>query len=128
MGMKVEHIKAWLWEETREKYPDTETWDKVVSVIQVAFWEGYIPEALMWKTIVLIPKGGGKYRGIGLVETTWKVCTPIVNSWLQSSIVLHDVLHGFLQGGGTETSIVEAKLEQQLARIVHEPFLGLHQR
>ena len=48
----------------------------------------------MWTTMYLIPKDGGDYRGIGMVETIWKVCTSIVNSWLQSSIVIHDVLHG----------------------------------
>ena len=80
--MKAEHLKAWLQAETREKYPGTEAWDKVVSVIQVAFREGYIPEALMWTTMVLIPKGKGEYRSIGLVETIWKFCTSIVNSWL----------------------------------------------
>ena len=51
-------------------------------------------------TMVLIPKGKGGYRGIGLMETIWKVCSSIVNSLLRSSIVLHDVLHGFIQGGG----------------------------
>ena len=89
----------------------TETWYKVVSVIHVAFWEGYILEALMWKTMVFIPKGRGEYRGIGLVKTIWKVFTSIVNSRLQSTIVLHDVLHGFRQGRGTGKSIMEAKLE-----------------
>ena len=48
----------------------------------------------MCKTKVLITKVGGGYRGIGLVETIWKVCTSIVNSRLQIYIVLHDVLHG----------------------------------
>ena len=66
----------------------------MVSVIKVAFREGYIPEALMWKTMVLIPKGGGEYRGIGLVETIWKVCTSIVNNHFRRFIVIHDVLHG----------------------------------
>ena len=66
--MKAEHLKAWLRAATREKEPDTKTWDKVVSVIQVAFLEGYILEALMWTTIVLILKGEGKYKDIGLVE------------------------------------------------------------
>ena len=33
--MKTEHHKAWLREATREKEWDTETWYKVVSVIQV---------------------------------------------------------------------------------------------
>ena len=66
----------------------------------------------MWKTMEPIPKDKGEYRGIGLVETIWKVCTSIVNSRLRSSIVLHEVLHGFKQGRGTETAIMEAKLEQ----------------
>ena len=39
-GMKVEHLKAWLQVVIREKGKDTKTWDKVVSVIQVEFWEG----------------------------------------------------------------------------------------
>ena len=93
--MKAEHLTSWLREATREKYMDINAWHNVVIVTQVAFREGYIPEALMWTTMVLIPKGGGDYRGIGLVEIIWKVCTLIVNSRLQSSIVLHDALHGF---------------------------------
>ena len=75
----------------------------------------------MWTTMVLIQNGKGEYRGIGLVETIWKVCMSIVNSWLQSSIVLHDVLQSFIQGRGTGTAIMNAKLDQQLAGIVHEP-------
>ena len=81
-GMKAEHLKAWLQAATREKYPDTETWVKVVSFVQVAFWEGYTPKALMWTTTILIPKGKGEYRCIELVETIWKVCTSIINSRL----------------------------------------------
>ena len=50
---------------------------------------------------------------------------PIVNSRLRSSIVLHDVLHGFRQGRGAGTAIIEAKLEQQLAGIVHEPLFQI---
>ena len=59
--MKVEHLQAWLQAATRDKDTDTETWDKVVSVIHIAFWEGYIPDALMWTTMVMIPKCGGEY-------------------------------------------------------------------
>ena len=77
----------------------------------------------MWTTMVQILKGNGGYRGIGLVETIRKLCTSIVNIPLQSSIVLDDVLHSFRQGRGVGTAIIEVKLEQQLAGIVHEPFL-----
>ena len=72
-------------------------------------------------TMVLIPKGSREYRGIGLVETIWKFCTSIANGRLQSSILLHDVVQGFIQGGETGTAIMEAKLEQQIVWIVHEP-------
>ena len=39
-----------------------------MSVVHVEFRGGYIQEAMMWKTIVLIPKGGVGYIGIGMVE------------------------------------------------------------
>ena len=71
--------------------------------------------------MILIPRGGREYRCIGLVETIWKVYGTIVNCRLQSSIVLHDLLHGFRQRRGAGTAIIESKLEQQLAGIVHEP-------
>ena len=75
----------------------------------------------MWTTMVLLEKGSRDHRRIGLVKIIWKVCMSIFNSRLQSSIVQHDVLHGFRQGRGTGTAIMEAKLEQHLAGIVHEP-------
>ena len=65
--MNVEHLKTWLREATMEKDPDTKKWDKLASIPQVAFRYGYIPEELTWMTMVLIPKGGGGYRGIVLV-------------------------------------------------------------
>ena len=43
IGDEVEHLKAWLRAANREKEPDTKTWEKVVGVTQLAFWEGYIP-------------------------------------------------------------------------------------
>ena len=66
--MKAEYLKTWLREATREKYPDIDKWDKLVSIMQVAFRDRYIPEEITWTTMVLIPKGVGGHRGIGLVE------------------------------------------------------------
>ena len=71
--------------------------------------------------MVLIPKGGGGYRGIGLVEAIWKFFMSIVNSRLQNSIVLHDALRSYQQGRGTGTAIMEEKLEQQLAGMACKP-------
>ena len=73
----------------------------------------------MWTTMFLIPKGDGGYRGIGMVETIWEVYTSIVNIRLQSFIVLHDALHGFRQGRGTGTAIMEAKVERAIVPDIH---------
>ena len=93
-GRRPDHLKNWLREATREKDPDTRWWEKLVSVTKLAFREGRIPAELTWKMIVLIPKGGGYFRGIGLVEVIWKVCTSITNNSLQATINLHGALHG----------------------------------
>ena len=71
-------------------------------------------EEYMWQAVVLIPKGGGDYRGIGLVEVVWKVVTLILNSQFTTSITLHNVLHGFREGRGTGTTSLEAKLIHKL--------------
>ena len=52
----------------------------MVIITQVAFRYGYIPEAMAWTTMVLIPKGGGGYTGIWMVEVIWKFYTLIVSS------------------------------------------------
>ena len=93
-------MTVWLREVTREEYPDTELWDKLVSLMNSAFIEGHIPAALAWTMMVLILKIVGDYRGIGLVEIIWKVCKLIVNNRLQNSITVHDVLYGFIRWGG----------------------------
>ena len=80
--------------------------------------------------MVLIPKGGKDYGGIGLVEVMWKVVAEILNCWLKSSITFHDFLHGFLSGCSTVTATPEAKLLQKLAalrkEVLYMIFLDLH--
>ena len=66
LGMKEENQKTWIREAIMEKDPETEKWEKLVSIMQAAFQDEYISEALAWKMMVLIPNGGGGYRGIGL--------------------------------------------------------------
>ena len=94
-------------------------WGKVVELTQMAFRDGNLAEEATWLTVVLIPKGKGEFRGIGLVEVIWKLLTLILHRRL-TTIKLHDVLHGFREGCGTGTSTLEAKLLQQLAAMREE--------
>jgi hypothetical protein len=59
-----------------------------------------IPQQMCWVVTVLIPKGGGEYRGIGLLEPIWKVLERVMDIRLEK-IILHDSLHGCLAGRGT---------------------------
>ena len=70
--------------------------------------------------MVLIPKGKTEYRGIGLVEVTWKVVAAILHCRLTTAITYQDALHGFRAGRGSGTATLEAKLLQQLAAMREE--------
>ena len=68
---------------------------RLVDLIQVAFQEGCLEEEFTWQAVVIIPKGGGDYQGIVLLEVVWKVVTVILNRHLTNPIAFHNVFHGF---------------------------------
>ena len=96
-----------------------------MELVQHAFETGNLPAELVWATVVLLPKGGGQFRGIGLLESLWKVITSIMNRRMASTIELHDALHGFRAGRGTGTATIEAKLLQQWAMLTEIPLHGI---
>ena len=70
-------------------------------------------------TVVLLPKRGGNYRVIGLLEPFWKVIKVLTDQQLEV-IEVHDCLYGFLKGRGTGMAAMEANLAQQLDFIEQE--------
>ncbi len=64
-------------EEDPEKGPvnvgEGDNWRLLVGLIQAIWMQGKILQQLTWVIVVLLPKGGGDYRGIGLLELLWKV-------------------------------------------------------
>ena len=56
--------------------------------------------------MVLITKGTTNTRGIGLLETMWKVVEALIDTSLRSITQFHDVLHGFWSRRGTGTAIM----------------------
>ena len=131
MGIKVEHLKEWLSEVVDEERADAEgsqgidgkedKWRMFVKLIQTVWNTGSIPPQMLWMSVVLLPKGGGDYRGIGLLEPFWKAIEILMVQSLQV-VQFHDCLHGFLKGRGTGTATIEAKLAQQLAYLEQQPF------
>ena len=79
---------------------------------------------MLWVIVVLIPKGRGDYRGIGLLEPCWKLIEIVMDRRL-NVVELHDSLHGFRVGRGCGTATVEAKLAQHLSYLEQEAFYGI---
>ena len=75
-----------------------------VEMIHTAFREGELAEEAAWRGVVLIPKGGGDYRVIGIVEVMWKAVTVILNRHFTASIAYHDSLRRYQAGCDMGTS------------------------
>jgi hypothetical protein len=85
-------------------------------------WQtGELRTFLPWSTMVLLPKPDGSSRGIGLLEVLWKLLMSITDGRLKAAISFHDALHGFRLGRGNMSTIIEAKIFQQLAVIQQVP-------
>ena len=127
-GIRAEDMRAWLrrierGEETAEQASREggdgamatgvegagDQWRALVALVQAIWERGYVPEQMRWMVVVLIPKGGGNFRGIGLLEPIWKLIEAIMDERL-NAIPLHDSLHGCRSGRGTGTAVIEAKL------------------
>jgi hypothetical protein len=118
-GLQDEHIKVWLRDVVQEKAETApaghgDKWRIFLWLIQAIWERGCVSDQMTWEIIVLVPKGGGDYRGIGLLEPFWKVVEKIM-VWQLSLIKFHDCLHGGLPKQGTGMASIEAKLAQQLA-------------
>ena len=125
-AMRIDHFKEWYTEAVREKEPVRTRWEALVEIVQYCYNTGDLPQEVTWMTIVLLPKTDGGVRGIGLVEALWKLLAAIINVRVQSSIKLHDSLHGFRAKRGTGTAIFEAKLFQQLAKVAQVPVFEVY--
>ena len=67
-GMRAEYLKGWLRKSTRKKDLLREQWGLLLRLVQQTFRDVNSPAELAWATVVLILKGKGYYRGVGLVE------------------------------------------------------------
>jgi hypothetical protein len=88
-------------------------WDNILEIVQMAWETGELPRQLLLSLLVIIPKPSGGVRGIGLLETVWKLIERIMDRRLTQGIQFHEVLHGFRKGRGTGTAILHCRLEQE---------------
>jgi hypothetical protein len=131
-GMRAEDVKAWLHGVKLEEDPEVgpanigarDNWRRFTLLVQAIWDHGEIPPQLLWVVIILIPRGGGDYRGIRLLEPMWKVCKRVMDLRL-NAFDLHNLLHGCRDKRGTRTARIEAKLAQQLAHLKQAPFYGV---
>ena len=97
----------------------------MVRLLHVVFMDGTVLEEIDWETMVLLQKGKGSYRDIGIVELLCKLCSVVVNCSMKRSAVLHDTLHEFIEGRGVGKATLEAKMEKQLSGFAHDTLPGI---
>ena len=81
---------GWVGKEEREQ--EKTKWERVTELVQTAFRDIVLAEEATWQAVVLIQKGGGKYRCISLMEVMWKAVAVILNHRFTTSIKSHDSL------------------------------------
>ena len=86
----------------------------VVELVQTSLQDRFLAEEVTWQAVVLIPKGGGEYHGIGIVDVVWKAVAVILNCRFTASTTYQDSPHGFWAGCGTGTAKLEVKLIQKV--------------
>ena len=91
-----------------------------MDILQAIFKDGSLPTECTWQTVVLIPKGGGNFRCIGLVGFLWKMLSGVINRQIRSGVQFQDVLHGFRAVQVTGTASLEAKLLPDRVQDSHE--------
>ncbi len=129
-GMQAEHLKEWLHDIKHEEAADGvegagDRWRLFVALMQATWESGTVSTQMSWMVIVLLPKGGGDYRGIGLLDPMWKVVEKIMVAQM-SCLELHDCHHGGLPRRGTGMAIMEVKLNQQLAWVNQAPLYQIY--
>ena len=81
-------------------------------------------------SIISLSKGGGKYRGIGMIEVMWKDISLIVERHLANSINFHDILHGLWDKIGTGTANFDSNVLQKIPglfqKVLYEIFIYIH--
>ena len=119
-GMSADHLKAWMRlaiQPPEGTARDTTAWEALCGFVRHVYATGELPVELSWATMILLPKGDGQYRGIGLLEITWKLLSKIIDRRIRQHVTFHDAIHGFRAKRGCGTATIEAKLLQQLATV-----------
>ena len=92
---------------------DVNNWLKIVAILQIVSHDVTLAEECRGKTVFLIQKSKGEFRGIILGKVICKAIASLLKFQLMAAISYHDALHGFLAGRGTGTTSIEYKLIQQ---------------
>ncbi len=82
-GLQAGHIKVWLANAVHKEEEEGDIglgykWQIFVKMMQGTWEHGSVPKQMRWEIIILLPTGGGDYRGIGLLETFWKALEKVM--------------------------------------------------
>ena len=71
-----------------------------------------LPTELKWTFLFLLHKGNAYSQGIRMLEVLWKLVESIINTFINTDVVFHDILHVFCAFIGTGVAIVSINMAQ----------------
>jgi len=117
-GLRTKDLKRWVEE---HKAADSTPLRIVIDIVQTAFSTGELPQALNVAILVLLKKPcGNEFRGIGLLETVWKLISTIIDRRMKEAVDFDDSddsVRGFRQKRGTGTAILCNKLRMNAVSV-----------
>jgi hypothetical protein len=83
--------------DAKEGNSGRDIWRRVVQLVQMEFTDQRFPRSFGVEIPVQIRNGvPDQYRGIALLEVTYKLVSTIINRRLSNKIEYHQAVHGFL--------------------------------
>ena len=84
--MRVGYQQSWLMAATWEERPATANWEWLVEIIQMAFGDSRLLAEFSWNMVVLIPKGVGFFKWVGIVDVLWKELSGVINWHIRAAV------------------------------------------
>lgn len=89
------------WAAAEQGKDDAECFAKLADLCKTIFLTGDVPQAMKEGVLVLLPKtGSDEFRGITLLDVTYKLISLCMNEWAKQAIDYHDGIHRFWNGRG----------------------------
>ena len=91
-----------------------------MDLVQNSFRDRTLSNEYTWETFFILSKGGGDYRGIGIIKVLCETLPLLINHRIYMSVMYHKALHRFRLVRDMVTASLEYNMLHQLTEMGEE--------